>query len=309
MSALAPASLLWLQLLAADPCSREALSGLLAIVKDVPDVDERLVRISGAFVGAPYRFSPLGEGCGVDPEPLCRLDRFDCLSLVETSLALALSRDADSVVETLQRIRYLPPDGPPKIDRALPRWLRLLYPALAERSDRLRRQAERIGFVRRKHFPLSQWIPLNEQAGFVEDITEEVAGERVVWVNKSLSEALWKKRRRPKYAPKLTPAQVPRGDFRLPVLPIEEVLAASEKIPHGAIVAVVRADRPDVFDPIVHMGIVVKKLNGIFLRHAAPKGSRRVIDEPIERFVERSLSYRGWPVLGLNIQRARGPLP
>ncbi len=309
MSALAPASLLLLRLFAAEPCSREALSPLLATVRDVSDTSERVVRISDAFVGEPYRFSPLGEGFGVDPEPLCRLDRFDCLSLVEISLALALNCDAGSVVETLQRIRYLPPGGPPQADRTLPRWLPFLFPGLASRLERLHRQTELVAFARRKHFPLSQWIPLNQQAGFIEDITEEVAGARVVWLEKSLDAELWKKRKRPKYAPRLQPRDLPVGTFKLPVLPIEEVLAASARIPNGAIVAVVRADRPDVFDPIVHMGIVVKKPAGVFLRHAVPKKTRHVIDEPLESFVRRSLSYRDWPVLGLNLQRAGRPLP
>ncbi|NMB73539.1 MAG: DUF1460 domain-containing protein [Myxococcales bacterium] len=309
MSGLSPASLLLLRLFTADPCSREALSGLLATVRDVADTSERVARISEAFVGKPYRFSPLGEGFGVDPEPLCRLDRFDCLSLVEISLALALDSDAGSVAETLQRIRYLPPDGPPRAERAPPRWLPFLLPSLTSRLDRLRGQAERVGFVRRKHFPLSQWLPFNQRAGFIEDITEEVAGARVVWLEKSLDAELWKRRKRPRYAPRLQPGDVPVGTFKLPVLPIEEVLMASERIPHGAIVAVVRADRPDVFDPIVHMGIVVRKPDGVYLRHAVPKKIRRVIDEPLATFVKRSLSYRDWPVLGLNIQRAGRPLP
>jgi hypothetical protein len=305
MFALVPASLLGLTLLAADPCSREALEKILFESREAADPAERLAQISSRFVGLPYQFSPLGEGYGVDPEPLCRLDRFDCLSLVEVSLALALASEADEAWTLLQRIRYLPPKAEKASAQPHPRWLRWLYPALGQRMDNLQQQSRLATYPRRKHFPLSQWLPLNQKEGFIEDITESVAGEQVKWMEKALDAKTWKNRKRPKYAPRLSLADIPAGEFRLPVLPIEKVLLLSERIPTGTIVAVVRTDRPDVFDPIVHVGIWVRKSHGAFLRHAAPKGKRQVVDEPIESFVRRSLSYRNWPVLGLNLQRVR----
>ena len=51
------------------------------------------------FVGVKYSNSPLGEGFGVDSDPLIRFDTFDCTTFVETVLA-------DSDVEKLTKIRY-----------------------------------------------------------------------------------------------------------------------------------------------------------------------------------------------------------
>lgn len=51
------------------------------------------------FVGVKYLNSPLGEGFGVDSDPLIRFDAFDCTTFVETVLA-------DSDVEKLTKIRY-----------------------------------------------------------------------------------------------------------------------------------------------------------------------------------------------------------
>ena len=51
------------------------------------------------FVGVKYLNSPLGEGFGVDSDPLIRFDTFDCTTFVETVLA-------DSDVEKLTKIRY-----------------------------------------------------------------------------------------------------------------------------------------------------------------------------------------------------------
>lgn len=55
--------------------------------------------IGGDFVGAPYVLSPLGEGAGIDDDPLIRLDAFDCTTFVETVLA-------DANLDKLNRIRY-----------------------------------------------------------------------------------------------------------------------------------------------------------------------------------------------------------
>ena len=51
------------------------------------------------FVGVKYSNSPLGEGFGVDSDPLIRFDTFDCTTFAETVLA-------DSDVEKLTKIRY-----------------------------------------------------------------------------------------------------------------------------------------------------------------------------------------------------------
>ncbi len=50
----------------------------------------QIERRSAALLGKAYRLDPLGEGVGsaIDPDPRWSLDFFDCLSLVETVLAL-----------------------------------------------------------------------------------------------------------------------------------------------------------------------------------------------------------------------------
>ncbi len=51
------------------------------------------------YLGARYMASPLGEGFGIDPDPLIREDAFDCMTFVETSLA-------QGNLEKLNKIRY-----------------------------------------------------------------------------------------------------------------------------------------------------------------------------------------------------------
>jgi len=68
--------------------------------------DHKLENVSAVFVGAPYGFSPLGEGEGYDKDPLYRTDLFDCLTFVETSMALSLSKSPAEVLRVLTQIRY-----------------------------------------------------------------------------------------------------------------------------------------------------------------------------------------------------------
>lgn len=55
--------------------------------------------IGAKYLGAQYVRDPLGEGAGIDSDPLIRFDAFDCTTFVETALA-------DGSAEKLNQIRY-----------------------------------------------------------------------------------------------------------------------------------------------------------------------------------------------------------
>lgn len=63
-------------------------------------------KFSYAFLNAPYVRNPLGEGDGIDKDPIYRFDAFDCLTFVETVLALSLSKDKNEFEELIKKIRY-----------------------------------------------------------------------------------------------------------------------------------------------------------------------------------------------------------
>src|SRR5690606_38458746 len=84
----------------------------------VPSIAERVEAASAPFVGAPYRRSPLGEGEGIDPDARYREDAFDCLTLVETAIALAHRSDRAQAARILDDIRYAD-GGPPSYERRL----------------------------------------------------------------------------------------------------------------------------------------------------------------------------------------------
>ncbi len=104
---------------------------------------DRVDSASRSFLGVPYEDAPLGEGGNdaYDHGPLYRFDAFDCMTYVETMLALAGSQKPEEFPKKLARIRY---------------------------------QGDKPRFVTRNHFPCTDWIPHNTRLGVVRDITEEV---------------------------------------------------------------------------------------------------------------------------------------
>ena len=96
----------------------------------------------------PYGDSPLGEGSGRDPDPTFRLDRFDCVSFVETVLALGRARSVVEATALLDDVRY---GGPPS-------------------------------YRSRNHYVESQWLPSLAGKRWLEDVTPAVGGDDAVQV-------------------------------------------------------------------------------------------------------------------------------
>lgn len=97
-------------------------------------------RISGLLLGKPYVTNPL-IGAADAPEVFTvSMEGFDCVTFVETVLALALSREPAEFPEFMQRIRY---------ERSIVDW------------------------KHRNHY-MTGWIQSNVRAGIVEDLTDQM---------------------------------------------------------------------------------------------------------------------------------------
>lgn len=237
------------------------------------DLPTRLRLVTEPFLGAPYRLSPLGEGSGVDADPLLRFDAFDCTTFVETAMALALS-------DNLAQARHL--------------------------LDVLRYRDGKVDYLARRHFPEAEWIPELIRLGFLEDITRAVGGAEVRVEEKKLDAAVWK-RARHQGMPTLPPERIPSGTFRLDVWPLDQARAGQAKIPAGTILHLVRVDYPSVPVRVSHQGIVIDKGGQRYLRHAADRMHHSVVDEPLDRFFSRMQQYRKWPVAGVHLTRVTAP--
>jgi hypothetical protein len=231
----------------------------------------RAAAATAPLLAAPYLPSALGEGFGRDPDPRFRLDAFDCMTFVETAVALGSASTVDEARRAMDDVRY---SG---------------APALAARN----------------HEVLSQWIPANVAKGWIEDAGARVAGPLVRVAEKTYTVESWELVRAAGRAiPGLPRKRLPLGRFTVAVVPAPDVPAVARRIPAGAIAFVVRADAPERATRITHAGVVVSGPGGaVLVRHAtSSKGVGRVIEEPIERFLRREArAWPAWTVEGLAV--------
>ncbi|MCI0571614.1 MAG: DUF1460 domain-containing protein [Myxococcaceae bacterium] len=231
----------------------------------------RVVALSAHFLGTPYQASPLGEGEGVDPDPLFRDDAVDCLTFVEQTLALALSGRKEDVGAMLAALRY---DGA-------------------------------IRYQDRNHLMEAQWLPANLRKGFLRDITREVGGEATRSVEKVLTRTTWTSLSSRALA--LPRERQVTGRYPLQLVPIAALRPRMERLPEGSILLVVREERPLKATRITHMGFVVRKGRRVFLRHAARNAYGRVVDEDLDTFLTRNARYTRWPVEGVAVFAPQRP--
>ncbi len=222
---------------------------------------ERLVDTSARFLGTPYATSPLGEGEGPDADPLIRFDAVDCVTFIETAMALSLAPTDGDVVPVLNRIRY------------------------AEGA---------IGYQTRNHITETQWVPNNVKAGFLIDRTATLGA--AVTATKTLDAKVWSQPAAKALG--LDSAHQQQGTFALQILPATRVLAAVKDAPSGLVVVVVRADRPTAVTRVSHVGLLIQTPKGPMLRHAS-RSFHKVVDEPLERYLKRNRDFGAWTIEGM----------
>ncbi|MDL1951710.1 DUF1460 domain-containing protein, partial [Acidobacteria bacterium ACD] len=79
---------------------------LLWAAAGLPSLGARVELLSGLLLGLPYRAEPLGGGPDAREVLDASLDGFDCVTYVETVLALSRSARAEDLASWLRRVRY-----------------------------------------------------------------------------------------------------------------------------------------------------------------------------------------------------------
>lgn len=267
------------------------LVALLVLAAPAPsraggDAAYRLVDASGSFLGVPYQEFPQGEGPDglYDSDPLMRTDRVDCVTFVELSLAKALAGDGAGLQAQLLRIRY---------------------------------RGGVVSYQTRNHFTESDWLPNNRAAGFIRDITAEVARGRERMASKTVRKRAWyaaktegdlkgprvERLSAPEKAALVAQwrelgAKMPDQTVTLPYVPTADLAAVAPSIPSGTIASLVRADQTDKPTMISHLGIVIQRDGRTWFRHAA--FNDKVIDVEIPAYFSK-YARSSWPLLGLNL--------
>lgn len=222
-----------------------------------PDLRKRIVHLARKNIGQPYELYLLGEMPfePYDPQPLYCLSKSDCLVYSEHTYAMALSRDWPSFMTLLQRIRYR--DG-------------------------------RLGVVTRNHYTEADWNPSNRW--LVEDITEKLAGERVLIYEQQIDRARFFRNR---YQ---LDVEIPVETHRDNFLPVEHVDLAKPHLADGDFVNIVRgflgkeAAANETFGGsawVGHVGLIVHGPDGeVNMIHSSKP---RVREEPLDAYIARSL--------------------
>ena len=230
----------------------------------------RAVEATRSLVGAPYAVSPLGEGAGRDPDPRFRLDRFDCMTFVETAIALGSAPSLDAAPALLDDIRY----------------------------------SDAVDWAHRNHEVLSQWIPANVRKGWIADVAREVAGDRAIVVEDAYTPARWRRLEALGRAiPDIPPALRPVGRFSIGAIPPAELPAVATRIPEGAILVVLRAAAEDRVTRVTHVALAVRGPDGALrVRHASWNGrAGQVREEPLAPFLARQARAAARPVVGIGV--------
>jgi Protein of unknown function (DUF1460) len=253
-------------LLAAGPTSVQVVP-LLAAAGNAAAGGSRAAAASAPLVGIRYRLGPLGEGRGLDPDPRFRLDAFDCVTFIETAMALGAGRSEEEVRRALDDIRY----------------------------------GKAVDIADRDHEVLSQWIPRNVEKGWIRPISRELAGEATVEVATVYDRARWARlAKRGRRLAGVPDRRLPIGRFTTEVVPPSALAAVEPRLPDGAVIWVVREERLDQVTRVTHGGLVVVKQGRRWVRHAnSSPNVMRVVEEPLAQFVDRQRRASSRPLTGL----------
>ncbi len=232
-------------------------------LQTLPTLRERLLAATDGFLGTPYVLSPLGEGAGRDADPLVRWDAVDCVTMVEQALALSTAAP-EALVPALTALRY---DGPAHWDNRL-------------------------------HVMESQWLPVNVQRGLLRDVTRTYGGAQTTEGVKTISKATWKEKVGLQLG--LPEAKQTVGRYVFDLIPARVAAEKLARAPAGLVVVVFRADRPHWVTRISHVGVLVQTEKGPMLRHAS-RSFKKVVDEPLGRYLTRNLDFGAWTIEGLAV--------
>ena len=248
------------------PSVEEAVAA--ALRAGVPAGGRRAVAATTPLLGASYVSSPLGEGEGPDPDPRFRLDAFDCLTFAETAVALGSSATLAEARRALDDLRYA--DGQPSLGS-------------------------------RNHEVLSQWLPANLAKGWLTPASRAAAGDATLTAEVTYDAPRWRALAgQGLHLPGVPRARLPLGTFSVEVVPPAALAAAAPRIEEGTLAFVVREEVPDRLTRVTHVGLVVVRGGRRFVRHASSRPALRlVVEEPLERFMERQQRGAPRPVTGL----------
>jgi len=262
---------------------------------------ERLEYFSQPWLNHPYSLFPLGEGADAeyDEMPRYRIDVFDCETLVDTVLALAIAEDTFTFKQCMDKIRY---------------------------------KQGHVSFINRNHFTASDWNINNQNQGFLKDITRQILNQNkqpVALESKTIiDKAAWykklpltririqnisqKEQKKRLYSLGQAGSRFKKQTSIIPYLPLKTLfnqkgqpdMALFKQIPHDAIIEIVRpnwnlTEAIGTHIDISHLGFAFWKQDVLYFRQASIIYNQ-VIDVPLIEYLSTALESPS--IKGINIQ-------
>lgn len=265
----------------------------------------RLQQLSAYFLGKPYLLGALGEGDNgrFDQNPLYRIDSFDCLTYVNTILALLFSNNLNDFQKKMVALNY---------------------------------RYSKIAYENRHHFVSIDWNPENYRLGFLCDITQQIKGENnesIAVVAETLIDRtswffyhqlnnikIWPPLNSKEQKQRLQELRALGNQFipeisRLLYLPMTQLFDENGKpkfsifaqIPSGSIVEIIRPNW-DLHEKIgtcldvSHLGFAIWQENVLIFREASSR-LRKVADTPLIFYLQDYINHPS--IKGINIQLIR----
>lgn len=263
---------------------------------------ERLDYISAAFLGKPYLLNALGEGDSgeFDQNPLVRSDAFDCVTYINTVLALLASSNLIEFYHHMAFLNY---------------------------------RSGVVKFENRHHFMSVDWNIANAERGYVRDMTRDIKDDygyplccyAIAYIDK----AHWYQKR------SLTDLKIKRDGHKselenrlirlrkisenvsgrqacTPYLPLHALFNSYGKIlfevkvqfPKVALIEIVRPNWNVVQQigthlNVSHVGFLLQLRDQWIFRHASQE-QNKVVDQPLEAYLYRYLQHS--TIKGINLQ-------
>lgn len=256
--------------------------------------------ISRTFLGRPYVLGPLGEGQTgrYDQDPLYRTDQYDCLTYVDTVLALTYAKNLSEFKEIINRVRY---------------------------------REDKPTFTDRNHFMSADWNKFNAQKGYVKDITLTIKNKKkepvALYANTLIDKPNWYKHFT-KATLKLNDAsqsdalllqlqheskKMTKEAVSTPYIPLQALFDKNGKpnqflfsqIPTDTVIEIVRPnwelkDKIGTNLNISHVGFGIREEGTLMFRHASTT-EKKVVSIPLVTYLKQYLSSP--TIKGINIQQ------
>jgi len=240
---------------------------IIALSESNKTYNQKLKTLTKLFMKTPYILNVLGEG---KKKPIYSFKGVDCVTYVETVLAISNSKNLKDSINLLQKIRY--------------------------------KNAE-IKYNKRNHFMMTQWIPNNEKLGLIEETTDKVY-KNIKIMQKSITKSNFDKKFK---AFKILNKDLPIGEYKIKYIPIDKFIKYQSKlkIQDGTIMVVIRENRKDYPIFTSHLGFIINSKKGKVFRSAVTNSYYKEVRDynlaSYLRFYTKYYSKTSWKIIGVSL--------